>query len=62
MHAIGHDDFVGQSQPPRLHGMLGAKVHLFHLGVAVVGDRVAFRSLDAIAENFSLHLLIEGEG
>lgn len=49
MHAICHDNLVGESQPPWFHGMLGPEMHFLHLGIAMVGDLVAFRPRDAIA-------------
>lgn len=61
MHAIGHDNLVGEGQPPWFHGMFGPEMHFLHLRIAMVGNRVAFRPCDAIAKNFPLHPFINGE-
>jgi hypothetical protein len=61
LHAIGQHDLVGQREPPRLHGVRLAEVLLLDLGVGVVGDGVAFGSLDAALGDRVHDLLVERE-
>ena len=48
VHAVRHNELVGEGQAPGLHGMVGAEVVVFDFGVGVVRDRVAFGPLDAV--------------
>lgn len=62
MHAISQDDFVGQREPPWFHRVLGTEMHFLDFRVAMVGDRVAFRSLDSFVDNRILRFLVDSKG
>lgn len=61
MHAIGHDDFVGQSQTPWFHGMLGAEMHPLHFWVGMIRDIVAFGPIDFFIQYRPLAFLVESK-
>ena len=62
MHTVGHDNFVGESQPPWLHRMVPPEMHVFHFWVGMVGHGEPFGSSDVVPYCFSLDFLIVCQG
>ena len=61
MHAIRHDNLVGQGQSPWLHRVLLSKMHLLHFGIGMIGNGVSLWPFDSIIPDLSSNLFINGE-
>lgn len=62
VHAVGHDQLLGQSQSPGLHGVRRPEMMRLDVWICVPGNAIAAGSRDSVALALERHFAIAGEG